>query len=573
MSDSSRTEQILVDWKNKGSARELHGTVLYCAVYVTDANSVWTKQSREDCRRGVREGIGRLERAASAARAALSCRVAEWELKLARPFNADDASSYPTVDALARQHRHTSAANLTKKLAENFGAGEVVYAFILNTKGRAVASPSSRCSPDPASLPEWELLFFAEEGSFSSALVHETLHTFGAIDYYYPADVNRAARKHFPKSVMLTAGEDSVIDDFTSYLVGWRSGLTRRAQAFYDEIRCTPPDSFSQALKQQNTVDGEVRGMLGANGVYTGEVHNKRYHGYGRYDFFDGSSHEGGWRHGMRWGEGIVTMKDGTSYRGTWVKNEVVGELKRLKASELAAAREEVAAAVRKEHGKAPAGSAQKKRSREPKQTPRQQTQRQTGRQTGQSAVRDPVLASLEIGGRLLFGSWGGERIEWQVIDKSADCLLLLSRDCLAFGPFSDCSANAPWGRSCLRAWLNGAFLQNAFTDSQRARIAEVRIPLAQQEAIVDRVFLLNRQDVLRRVPMELRAAGACAAAKRQLSAYWHEKSTFTWWLRTRGSVSGSAAAIGPLGSELAAGVPVTVDTVGVRPAFWLRFA
>ena len=268
----------------------------------------------------------------------------------------------------------------------------------------------------------------------------------------------------------------------------------------------------------------------------------------------------------------IFTMKDGTSYRGTWVKNEVVGELKRLKASELAAAREEVAAAVRKEHGKAPAGSAQKKQSREPKQTPRQQTQ-QAGRQTGQSAVRDPVLASLEIGGRLLFGSWGGERIEWQVIDKSADCLLLLSRDCLAFGPFSDCSANAPWGRSCLRAWLNGAFLQNAFTDSQRARIAEVKIPLAQQEAIVDRVFLLNRQDVLRRVPMELRAAGACAAAKRQLGAYWHEKSTFTWWLRTRGSVSGSAAAIGPLGSELDAGVPVTVDTVGVRPAFWLRFA
>ena len=569
MSGNSKTEQILVDWKNKGSARELRGRVVFCAVYVTDESSVWTPQSRQKCRRGLRAGLERLERGAAAASVALECVLSEHELTLRRPFREEDSSSYPTVDALARQHRQSSAGQLTRKLTAEHGAKEIVYGFLLNRAGRSVAAPSSRCSPDPASLPEWTLLCFTDDSGFPGAVVHETLHTFGAIDYYYPEAVNKAARRHFPKSVMLTTAADYAIDDFTAYLVGWRAVLTPRARAFYEEISQTPPDSFQKALDQQNTVDGEVRGLLGANGSYTGEVHNKRYHGYGRYDFFEGGSYEGGWRHGMRWGEGITTTADGASYRGTWEKNELIGPHKRLRARELAKAREEVAAAVRREHGK-PVEPRQEKEAQKPRQTTQQQ--RRTQQSAARSGGRDAVLASLEPGSRLLFGSWAGERIEWQVIAKSQDSLLLLSRDCLAFGPFSDCSANASWARSSLRAWLNGAFLEQAFSDSQRARIAPVTIPAAQRDPIVDRIFLLNRQDVLHRVPAELRQAGACAAAKRQLSSFLREKTSYTWWHRTHGSPGGSAAAVSGTGDELAAGVPVTVDTVGVRPALWLRF-
>ena len=66
----------------------------------------------------------------------------------------------------------------------------------------------------------------------------------------------------------------------------------------------------------------------------------------------------------------------------------------------------------------------------------------------------------------------GREPIEWIVIQREADRALLLCRKIIDVYPFDESGTSTPtWETSSLRAWLNGAFMQDAFTESERGTI------------------------------------------------------------------------------------------------------
>lgn len=69
------------------------------------------------------------------------------------------------------------------------------------------------------------------------------------------------------------------------------------------------------------------------------------------------------------------------------------------------------------------------------------------------------------------FGSWEGKAIIWQIVARDGDELTLLATQPIAYLPYgrADDFGNSLWESSSLRAWLNGTFLDEAFTEAERA--------------------------------------------------------------------------------------------------------
>ena len=60
--------------------------------------------------------------------------------------------------------------------------------------------------------------------SASDTVAHETLHLFGAEDYYYPDSRKALAKQVYPTDIMLCAMSDLAyftLDSYTAYCVGW----------------------------------------------------------------------------------------------------------------------------------------------------------------------------------------------------------------------------------------------------------------------------------------------------------------------------------------------------------------
>lgn len=93
----------------------------------------------------------------------------------------------------------------------------------------------------------------------------------------------------------------------------------------------------------------------------------------------------------------------------------------------------------------------------------------------------------------------GKEAIEWIVVSKEDGKLSVISKDYLDWKPFNEGGYKAcVWKDSSLRRWLNGEFYKNAFTDEDKAKIAEVthKTPAGKDEyESTDKVYLLIRDD------------------------------------------------------------------------------
>ena len=90
----------------------------------------------------------------------------------------------------------------------------------------------------------------------------------------------------------------------------------------------------------------------------------------------------------------------------------------------------------------------------------------------------------LSVFDSVSFGTYMDHPIEWIVLDRQDDRLLLLCKRALETLPYHDTEDPVTWESCSLRAWLNGAFLTSAFTteDASRILLTEVENRIAQLE-------------------------------------------------------------------------------------------
>ena len=191
-----------------------------------------------------------------------------------------------------------------------------------------------------------------------------------------------------------------------------------------------------------------------------------------------------------------------------------------------------------------------------------------------------------KVGDYFTFGSYeqdidttnGKEDIEWLVLDKQDDKILIISKYALDTVPYNKDVRSVTWETCTLRKWLNNDFYNSAFNEEEKTKIKSSTVTAdANPEYDTDpgnntgdKVFLLSINEVRKYfstwearkcVPTDYAIAqGACVSD----SHCW-------WWLRSPGYDSDYAARVYNDGDVYYYGYGVDDDYDCVRPALWIE--
>ena len=195
-------------------------------------------------------------------------------------------------------------------------------------------------------------------------------------------------------------------------------------------------------------------------------------------------------------------------------------------------------------------------------------------------------LKTAKVGDYVVFGSYeqdnntsnGKEDIEWLVLAKEGDQVLVISRYALDCIPYNRSSTSVTWETCSLRKWLNGTFLDAAFSESERAMIPSVTVSADENpsystspgNSTTDQVFLLSITEVNKyfssNSARQCQGTAYCYAQGAQKG----DNGNCWWWLRSPGYDSYGAASVRRKGSVNDDGYGVDDISIAVRPALWI---
>lgn len=106
-------------------------------------------------------------------------------------------------------------------------------------------------------------------------------------------------------------------------------------------------------------------------------------------------------------------------------------------------------------------------------------------------------LGKLSVGDRLEFGTYeqdgssgnGAEDIEWIVLDKTADKILVISKYTLDCQRYHRQKEAVTWETCSLRTWLNSTFYNAAFSADEKPQIL---MTMDSETSAQDKIFLLS---------------------------------------------------------------------------------
>ncbi len=199
------------------------------------------------------------------------------------------------------------------------------------------------------------------------------------------------------------------------------------------------------------------------------------------------------------------------------------------------------------------------------------------------------------------------EPIEWQVLARENDRILVISRYALDCQQYNVSRSSITWETCSLRKWLNGTFLRTAFSEEEKAMIPSVTVSADMNpcystnpgNSTTDQVFLLSITEASEYFSSkEARkcAPTAYAIARGASTSDFIEvdgRATCWWWLRSPGFTStlspgsnsrnaviilddGSIYLEGKYvddgGAIYAGGILLKGINDAVRPALWIDF-
>lgn len=201
------------------------------------------------------------------------------------------------------------------------------------------------------------------------------------------------------------------------------------------------------------------------------------------------------------------------------------------------------------------------------------------------------VLMKADVGGTVFFGTYeqdnnasnGKEDIEWLVLEKKDNRLLVISQYGLDSQTYNMGKEGAIWEACTLRQWLNNNFFKAAFSDEEKAMIPEATVPVDKNPNYdtdsdtdtQDRVFILSISEasVYFASKNERECKPTAYALSKNVRVY--DSGNCAWWLRTPGDPDSAAMIHGDGSICCLGGGNVIVGTsvnsnLAVRPAMWI---
>ena len=207
---------------------------------------------------------------------------------------------------------------------------------------------------------------------------------------------------------------------------------------------------------------------------------------------------------------------------------------------------------------------------------------------------------NAEVGQTICFGSYeqdnntsnGKEAIEWIVLAKEENRMLVTSKYGLDAKPYNEEEEEVTWEKCTLRKWLNGNFLNEAFNADEKSRIFMSRVTADKNpecntdpgEDTEDNVFLLSISDAIKyfssegpRIlkPTEYAVAQGARRYEWNKDEYPADYKKYNgygwWWLRSPGCFGDHAGYVTMNGAVGWNGVYVNQVEELVRPAMWIN--
>ena len=209
-------------------------------------------------------------------------------------------------------------------------------------------------------------------------------------------------------------------------------------------------------------------------------------------------------------------------------------------------------------------------------------------------SAKQEQIKNAKVGDIVYFGTYeqdndtsnGKENIEWRVLAKENSRVLVISDKALDCQPYnSSYTEEVTWENCSLRKWLNGTFLNKAFSTEEQAQIQNTTVSADNNpqystnpgNATTDKVFLLSINEVEKYFNSdEARKCAPTAYAKAQGASTSDTcktpsgAATCWWWLRSPGDDQSSAAYVYFGGDVFELGNYVYSVLTAVRPAMWI---
>lgn len=183
-------------------------------------------------------------------------------------------------------------------------------------------------------------------------------------------------------------------------------------------------------------------------------------------------------------------------------------------------------------------------------------------------------LSNCSIGDIVKMGSYeqdndssnGKEVIEWKVLAKEGNKVLLISQYALNYQQYNTSRTDVTWETCSLRLWLNDEFYNEAFSDTDKQLITTSTVTADKNPSYgtnqgndtSDKVFLLSINEV-----------NKYFSSSSDKECKYKYKDNCWWWLRTSGSSSINAAYVSIDGSVYAYG-RIGDSGSATRPAMWV---
>ena len=201
-------------------------------------------------------------------------------------------------------------------------------------------------------------------------------------------------------------------------------------------------------------------------------------------------------------------------------------------------------------------------------------------------SAKQAQIKDAKVGDIVYFGTYeqdndtsnGKENIKWRVLAKGNNRILVISDKALDCQPYNTSLSDVTWENCTLRKWLNNDFVNNAFSDDEKAMIPTVTVSADKNprydtdpgNATHDQVFLLSIIEAKKYFSSD--SAKQCSPTNYAVAngAYKSYDNVCWWWLRSPGCNWGFAASAYDVDSIYEYGFLVNYDSNAVRPAMWI---
>ena len=191
-----------------------------------------------------------------------------------------------------------------------------------------------------------------------------------------------------------------------------------------------------------------------------------------------------------------------------------------------------------------------------------------------------------KVGETIEFGNYPQEEdgtekpIEWIVMKKEGNQVLLLSKYVLDAKPYNKESKAVTWETSDIRKWLNNEFYTTVFNKTEKGRIQTTLIKNEDNfetktsggNDTKDKVFLLSQKEAETLFSNKKERIAKATGYTQKTGVYVNERTNALWWLRSPGNGSDAAGTVHWDGWINSDGYDVSYDSDGVRPALYLKF-